>query len=205
MKMVWRIVLVGAAVAVTGLVLPGVCSRAYPKPNTRVVDSLKAVNAALAAREQILQAQNAELAIDRERIQRQRDSIKVVSDSVTKALRQRRAALVEAPPDSTLRSSYLEALGQLDEAFTELARKDDIIRRDSLEAKKSAEMEVNLRQQIADLKEAQANEAKQTAFWHEEYDKLYAEKHPRCGTKCGIIIGVVSTIAGAMALNALLP
>lgn len=157
------------------------------------IDSLKSANVALKTRNAILQAERSQLIVSRDKARQERDSIKRVSDAATEQLKKARASLPPAStvPDSLLRQSYTEAIRQLDAAFLELARKDAIIRQDSLDRLQSDSIEAQYKAEIANLQEMVAN-ANATA---EEWKTLYEdEKNQWCGRKCGMVIGAVGTV-----------
>lgn len=172
-------------------------------PDTRVVDSLKDVNQKLAVRNDIFKAEIAVLRMDRDYALRERDSLQVLSAAATKKIQQARTTLppAEAAPDSTLRANYRDALQQLDAAIAEMARKDAIARKDASAHALANATIVKYEGQIANLTEMYQNSVTTATFWEGEYRELWAEKNPRCGKKCGIAIGVVTTVAAALVVK----
>lgn len=198
----------GGAVVVAALV--AVCYEASnPRraPETALIDHLRQQNRSLHTKNRILRAHNATLVTERNKALLERDSLKAVSDDATKELRRARTALPSTPTAAQLPESYRESLRQLDAAIAELARKDEIIRRDALALAQSAEIEANLRAEVANTNVMLSNANKQAADWERQFHKLNEEKHPRCGRKCGMVIGgavVVLTAVGAKKIQTLI-
>lgn len=194
---------IAALIIILGLTV--YCAGPHEKPVTPVMlDSLEKDNKALAAQNEILKAHIAQTTFERDMIRRQRDSVQAISDAATAQIRVRRAALPQpsAVPDSQLRFQYAEALKQLDSAVTELARKDDVIRRDKLDAAKSDLLKFQTDSVLADVRQQLRNEQLTSAQWHSQYLDAWAKQHQRsCGRKCGIAIGVGGTILSALAIR----
>lgn len=123
----------------------------------------------LASQNEILKAENATLTVDRDAAARVRDSIRAVSDSVTRVLRNRRTALPPsaAVPDTALRAAYDSALALTDSLFDELARRDEERRKAKEAEARAAEIEANLRAIIA-------NESQRVAFAQRDADHAHA-------------------------------
>ena len=189
-------VVVGVVVA--AFVLGTQCTA--PAPSSSVADSLRAVNGMLAHQNNKLKAENAQLVVARDSVEQERDSIKAASDSATARLQQDRPKLPPAAtvPDTALRQAYAEGLRQLDAALAELVRKDIIIRKDSIAAADSRKIEINLREQVATVEEQYRNEQSISAEWKRKFEEA---SKPKCGKKCGMIIGVLSTVGVAIAAN----
>lgn len=175
--------------------------KAKDRPSTAVSDSLTKRNEYLATKYKILLAKNAVLTVERDKFQRQRDSLLAVSDSATRELRRRRTTLPAAPPDSTIRIAYAEALQVLDSTLAELAIKDEIIRLGKEAERKAKEAEANFLLQIANLTEERDNEHQIAAQWLKNYWDLYAQKNPRCGQKCSLVVGGLFVVGVAIAAN----
>jgi chromosome segregation ATPase len=124
----------------------------------------------------LLQARIAEIVIQRDAIARERDSLKVESNKRTTAIvRVRQALPASAPPDASrdsIATLYKASVAQLDTAIKELASKDDIIRRDSLEAQQLKSINAKAVEIIAELKEGILDERSRRAAADNEVDRL---------------------------------
>lgn len=193
----WTIGLVIALLV--GLTLCAGPSPVAPTPPN--VDSLRAANASLAHQNGKLKVDLAQHKID---LLDLRDSVgraTAKSDSATTVIRNDRAKLpaANAVSQDRLRESYAAGLAQLDRALAELGRKDQIIRQQRLAQVMSDKIESDLRQLLANSEEQYKNEQDISTKWKQRSDSLFNELNKRrCGKKCGIVIGVVSTVGAAI-------
>lgn len=176
-------------------------SRGGDSPMRRKADSLAVINKRLDSTNAALTASAAALLAGRDSIQRQRDSLKAASRLSTNKIIADRAKLpaADAVADSNFREHYAAGLKQLDSAIAELGRKDEIIRRDSLAQARSDSILSIKDGVIINLREQYANEQKASAGWKLEYERERGKV--KCGKKCGIVIGIVSTVLAAVAVK----
>lgn len=194
-----RLAMIGGAFVIAAVIAVCADSRSQPA-DTRQIDSLTVANSNLAHQNETLKAAVAQLTVSRDAAWRQRDSLKEVSDAATERLKKRRNTLPspDVVPDSMLRRTYAEALVTLDSAFMELARKDAIIQQSKAAEAQSKAMEVLLQEHINNVTTMYSNAQQISADWKAKYEDAVK---PRCGKKCGIIIGVIGTVTGAIVVR----
>lgn len=163
-----------------------------------LVDSLQAVNGMLAQQRQALGAKETALGQVQATLQQVRDSAQRATAHVTQQLDSARKALPPAAsaPDTALRGLYALALVRLDTALSLLHQKDSIIVQDDSLQKLAAWRMVDLHATIALDSVQLANETRIAAAWQSKYE---ATQKPRCGRKCGVVIGVLGTVGVAIA------
>lgn len=201
----WKLV-VGASLGVV-VVLLAVCY--WPdnkvKPQTELIDYLHKQNAGLTAQNKILAQANALTAQDRDKALHEADSLKVVSDSATRSIRRDRATLPSllppTVPDSELRFMYSQAIALLDRSLANNERLHNIAVDDSLALRKQSLIEDNLEKQLWNTDSLYQHEQLISADWKKQFDDLNSQRHPKCGRKCGIVLGVLGTIGTAIGIH----
>ncbi len=172
-----------------------------PQPtDTELVDHLKQANIALAQKNDILRAQTATLIISRDQALQERDSIKAISDSATTIIHHDRTLLPVAPPPAALPDAYHNAIAQLDNAILEIARRQELERKAALAQARSDSIIAQKDSAIANLQTMLVNANDIGDDWKRKYTKLN-NSQPRCGRKCGMVIGAVGVIATAIGIQ----
>lgn len=172
-------------------------------PETQLIDYLHEQNATLAKTNEELASRNTALVAEKTKALHARDSLKVVSDSATSRIRRGRTTIPDTIPSqpASAQAAYTNVLLQLDATILELGRKDEIIRSDSVALEKAAAIEINLRQQIANIDAQYKNEQRVSADWKRQFDKLNAERHPKCGRTCNMLLGASAVVVTAIAVR----
>lgn len=190
-----------AASVIIGITLAHVANscRSSETPTAPAIKVLQAVNAELGKRVDELQASNVALTATRVKLSAQRDSLEHLSAAATHRIAQARTAL-PAPdlvPDTSLRSAYRFALATIDSSLTELTRRDSIeasYRRDStLAAQQHTQDSISLSLRLVQIQTVQGEA--------DQWKAAAKAAHPLCGTKCGVVLGVIGTILAGAALH----
>ncbi len=182
--------------------------RPIPIPVSLVnVDSLLQENLDLAALQERSARERAREQLAYDRLRAERDSVIAVSMEQTAALRAMRDSLPEAivAPEGDLRALYTTALAQLDQALADLARKDVALQKAISADSVAGIIAQRLHGELADAKEQYANEQIVSADWKQRFEKsqeaLRKTVSPKCGMKCGVVLGVGGTIVLALGIQ----
>lgn len=167
--------------------------------HTRTIDSLTTANAQLLARNDTLTGEANHIRVALVGMTHERDSVKAVSARSTTRILAARTTLPDSATvsETVPRETYLSALHQLDAAIAELARKDAIIRKDSLEVAQVRRLVQNAEDQKANLVVV-VQQTQQIA--RESYSVGV-----HTGIKRGFVLGVLSTFGLGLLVHAVIP